>query len=221
MHKRSTMELLFKGKIGGGGSGGLHPSTSSASGAMMEVDPASGTVYTQSHRFEKNNYTAPTSCDVCGSLLWGPRTGLKCQDCGFNTHEKCRDKAPKSCAAKMMTNMPRDHTSDNLDQLARGGDLSNDNSRGRGGLLSEEDDMYYGQFTRNIDENSQIIYQGYLFKQVSIRKWTFLKFLLMILFRPTSRSRVGNNAGSCSTRRSTSCGIMTPARTFIARDTLT
>ncbi len=161
VHKKSTMELIVKGKMGGG----IHQSTSAASGAMMEVDPASGAVYTQTHKFEKNNYTAPTSCDVCGSLLWGPRTGMKCVDCGYNIHEKCREKAAKSCTTKFKTgNVPRDSTTEHLDQLAR--DPAS-NQPGRGGFM-EEDDMYYGQFTRNIDENSQITYQGYLFKQVCI-----------------------------------------------------
>jgi hypothetical protein len=69
MHKRSTIELLLRGKAGGGavgtpggdaGAGGGHPP----------------------HRFEKFNYTnpTPTYCDVCNSLLWGlVRTGYRCQ----------------------------------------------------------------------------------------------------------------------------------------------
>jgi myotubularin-related protein 5/13 len=154
MHKRSTMELILKNKMGSG-----YP-TSASSGA--EVDPASGTVYSHAHKFDKNNYTTPTSCDVCHSLLWGPRTGLRCSDCGYNTHEKCRDKAPKTCT-KFKAAVPRDSTTDNFEQLAR--DVENDQVRSN----LEDDDMYhYGQFTRNVDENSQIIYQGYLFKQVRL-----------------------------------------------------
>ena len=64
VHKRSTIELLLKGKMGassGAGEGG-------------------GAAYTHPHRFEKFNYTTPTYCDNCNSLLWGiVKTGYRCQ----------------------------------------------------------------------------------------------------------------------------------------------
>ena len=85
----------------------------------VDVDPASGTVYSHSHKFEKHNYTTPTSCDVCHSLLWGPRTGLRCIDCGFNVHEKCRDKAPKSCTCFKASAIPKDDTTENFEQFQR------------------------------------------------------------------------------------------------------
>ena len=70
MHKQCTMEVILKNKMGGS----YPPPTSSVA---VDVDPASGTVYSHAHKFDKNNYTTPTSCDVCHSLLWGPRTGLR------------------------------------------------------------------------------------------------------------------------------------------------
>ena len=69
MHKQCTMEVILKNKMGGN-----YPPTSSVA---VEVDPASGTVYSHAHKFEKYNYSTPTSCNVCHSLLWGPRTGLR------------------------------------------------------------------------------------------------------------------------------------------------
>ena len=69
-HKQCTIEVILKSKMGGN-----YPH--SASSVAVEVDPASGTVYSHAHKFEKNNFTTPTSCDVCHSLLWGPRTGLR------------------------------------------------------------------------------------------------------------------------------------------------
>ena len=95
MHKKTTMEVILKNKMGSG-----YPASAgvAASGAV-EVDPSSGTVYSHAHKFEKINYTTPSQCDVCHGLLWGPRTGLRCYDCGYNVHERCREKAPKTLDA--------------------------------------------------------------------------------------------------------------------------
>ena len=82
---------------------------------------------------------------------------FRCADCGYNIHEKCRDKAPKTCT-KFKPPMPRDSTSNNFDQLSHDYDKRLSNSE------HPPDDWHYP--SRNIDENSQIIYQGYLFKQV-------------------------------------------------------
>ncbi len=148
MHKKSTMELLLKNKMGS--SYPLHQ------GPMTEVDPASGTIYSHAHKLEKINYTTPASCDVCHSLLWGPRTGLRCSDCGYNVHEKCREKAPKTCT-KFKAGLPKDATVDNFEPFQH--DLENAKSR----LNLDDEGAFYA---RNIDDNSQIVHQGYLFKQV-------------------------------------------------------
>ena len=67
VHKRSTIDLILRGKKG----------WPSAGGSGTE---ASGTAYTHPHRFEKFNYTTPTYCDLCSSVLWGiVRTGYRCQ----------------------------------------------------------------------------------------------------------------------------------------------
>jgi myotubularin-related protein 5/13 len=73
MHKRSTIELLLRGKVGVSASGG-----SDVGGAVS----GSGGAFAHPHRFEKFNYPTPTPtyCDVCNSLLWGiVRTGYRCQ----------------------------------------------------------------------------------------------------------------------------------------------
>jgi myotubularin-related protein 5/13 len=75
MHKRSTIELLLRGKVGPVGT----PAGNEAGGAG---GGGGGGAYAQPHRFEKFNYTTPTPtyCDVCNSLLWGiVRTGYRCQ----------------------------------------------------------------------------------------------------------------------------------------------
>ena len=36
--------------------------------------------FSHPHRFERYNYTTPTYCDICNSVLWGPvKTGVRCQ----------------------------------------------------------------------------------------------------------------------------------------------
>ena len=82
--------------------------------------------------------------------MWGPRTGLRCYDCGYNVHERCRDKAPKTCTKFKAPNMQKDPTTDNFPGLEP--------------ETSRPDIMVVGP--RPDDENSQIIYQGYLYKQV-------------------------------------------------------
>ena len=157
LHKKSTMELILKNKMGSGYPGAA---ASAASGAV-EVDPASGAIYASAHKFEKINYTTYSSCDVCNSLLWGPRSGLKCADCGYNVHERCRDKAPKTCTKFKTAGIPKDVTSENFDQFIR------DSDRGRSRMNLDDEDVFY---QRNQDDNSQIIHQGYLFKQVNTGK---------------------------------------------------
>ncbi|ROT76370.1 Myotubularin-related protein 13 [Penaeus vannamei] len=60
VHKRSTIEILIRGK------------TSSSAGGGGDTPQG---CYSHPHRFEKYNYTTPSYCDHCSSLLWGP---LKC-----------------------------------------------------------------------------------------------------------------------------------------------
>ncbi|XP_040263020.1 protein kinase C delta type isoform X2 [Bufo bufo] len=50
------------------------------------------------HRFKVYNYKSPTFCDHCGSLLWGlVKQGLKCDECGMNSHHKCQNKVANLC----------------------------------------------------------------------------------------------------------------------------
>ena len=177
MHKRSTMELILRGR-------------SSAASSVTSAYHGGGGGAHQTHRFEKYNYSTPTSCDMCGSLLWGPvRTGLKCADCGYNCHEKCREGVAKACTRYRTSAsglMPRDSTSENLGGAA---DLGSDAARkshegGVGGavpqvLLNDDDDddvvgsggeSLFRQFPAAVaDDQSQIICQGYLHKQANFR----------------------------------------------------
>jgi len=49
IHKRSTLEILVKGKMLG----------------------EAARSFSQPHRFEQTTYTTAVNCDLCGELLWG------------------------------------------------------------------------------------------------------------------------------------------------------
>ncbi|CAN8027521.1 unnamed protein product, partial [Ixodes persulcatus] len=88
VHKRSTIEFLVRGKMTGGALEG-----GGAPGGACAPPPQ---VYP--HRFDRYNYTTPTYCDFCSSILWGlVKTGMHCVDCGYNCHEKCLPSVPKNC----------------------------------------------------------------------------------------------------------------------------
>ncbi|SPP88423.1 myotubularin-related protein 13 [Drosophila guanche] len=72
-HKRSTLEIIMKGRLAGYQDKYFHP-----------------------HRFEKHPYTTPTNCNHCTKLLWGP-VGYRCMDCGNSYHEKCTELSMKNC----------------------------------------------------------------------------------------------------------------------------
>lgn len=59
------------------------------------------------HRFEKFNYSTPVSCDYCKKLLWDlVKNGMKCSDCGYNSHEKCFEFVAKTkCEPKELRNV--------------------------------------------------------------------------------------------------------------------
>ncbi|XP_052225213.1 myotubularin-related protein 13-like isoform X3 [Dreissena polymorpha] len=76
IHKRSTLEILVKGKMLG----------------------EAARSFAQPHRFEEMTYTTAVNCDLCSELLWGlVKPGMHCIDCGYNCHEKCQSSVPKNC----------------------------------------------------------------------------------------------------------------------------
>ncbi|KAI8143926.1 integral peroxisomal membrane peroxin-domain-containing protein [Fennellomyces sp. T-0311] len=52
------------------------------------------------HSFKRTTFTRPTHCQHCNKLLWGlARQGLKCSECHYIVHDRCRDNAPSKCGA--------------------------------------------------------------------------------------------------------------------------
>ena len=84
MHKRSTIELLLRGKAGP-----MAATRETPGDQVREPPPATMMIdimylyqvtFSHPHRFERYNYTTPTYCDICNSVLWGPvKTGVRCQ----------------------------------------------------------------------------------------------------------------------------------------------
>ncbi|XP_025094528.1 serine/threonine-protein kinase A-Raf-like isoform X2 [Pomacea canaliculata] len=47
-----------------------------------------------SHNFGRKTYFSLTFCDMCRNLLF---QGIRCQTCGLKFHQRCEDKAPRTC----------------------------------------------------------------------------------------------------------------------------
>jgi len=169
-HKRNTMELLMKGKVGAGGASG--PSSAEAGSSS------------KTHRLEKYNFPTPTSCDVCSALLWGPvRPGYRCADSGANVCEKCKEILPN--ASSRFRASARGGEAEGMERLGLTVDLEGSvgNAVRRSGEKAntsnntDADDEAGGgadlfrrfAAARPADENSKIICQGYLYKQANFR----------------------------------------------------
>lgn len=50
------------------------------------------------HVFKSASFAIPTTCDFCGSTIWGmSRKGYHCQACAYNCHKNCQMKVPANC----------------------------------------------------------------------------------------------------------------------------
>ncbi|XP_023930025.1 myotubularin-related protein 13 isoform X2 [Lingula anatina] len=149
LHKRSTLEILVRGKMAGD--------------AIKS--------FGQPHRFEKFDFTTASYCDHCGHLLWGltqVKQGMRCADCGYNCHEKCVSSVPKNCAKLIRTPSEQPDSSVNLAEAQphAPGDVTIQASR----------DMYR-QFSARAQEHRT--HEGYLLKQGALLKqWKQRWFVL-------------------------------------------
>nr|XP_022319360.1 myotubularin-related protein 13-like isoform X4 [Crassostrea virginica] len=151
IHKRSTLEILVKGKMLG----------------------EAAKMFSQPHRFEKHTYTTPAYCDYCSQVLWGLlKTGMHCTDCGYNCHEKCLSHVPKNCTKLKIV----PDSSSSSANVSRASDTSTLKSE----ELPVETGPTYATYTptTTATENS-CLHKGYLFKRGALLKgWKQRWFVL-------------------------------------------
>ena len=197
LHKRSTIELIVNGGRGMGGAAAA-AAVAAGIGAPNTAFNENGSSFAQSHRFDKFNYPTTTVCEVCNSMLWGPVTpGIKCSDCGYNCHEKCRDNISKPCSGRksVIGGFQRESATDHFEQLEKwhgynsdrsGGTVAADNhhgayhSGGRGSAMQDDEFSFDNFSPSTADENGQILIQDYLYKQANfkIKGWKPRWFIL-------------------------------------------
>ncbi|XP_064480386.1 myotubularin-related protein 13-like isoform X2 [Ornithodoros turicata] len=164
LHKRSTIEFLVRGKIAGGTlDGGM--------GTGVPAMPTPPQVYP--HRFERYNYTTPTNCDFCKSILWGlVKTGMHCVDCGYNCHEKCLPSVPKNCTKYKASICDVGGVSM---AISKGSNV--ESASVSSGITMHTSSQYYDQFSSHCPENRT--HEGYLFKRGALLKgWKQRWFVL-------------------------------------------
>ena len=95
---RPVEALMQRSRLGGGGLLGGVTSGGGAHGMAGNSNASSASAYGVPHKYERYSYTTLTTCDFCNGLLWGPKTGVRCLECNYNCHQKCREYAPRTCS---------------------------------------------------------------------------------------------------------------------------
>ncbi|CAH1256560.1 SBF1 [Branchiostoma lanceolatum] len=152
-HKRATIEVLIKGKL--------------STGAEK--------AFTHPHRFEMASFPTPTYCDFCSQMLWGiAKQGLRCADCGYSCHERCRELVPKHC--RRVRALADGGVGGSMVRLDSEADVSKASSTSMV-IQGPSDGTLYDQFSSASEEHS--IHEGYLYKRGALLKgWKQRWFVL-------------------------------------------
>lgn len=124
------------------------------------------------HRFEKVVYSSIVSCDYCKMNLFADmvKSGLKCKECGYNSHEKCYEHSSKTkCLANNMCSF--------INHSIENDDVNSVNSES---IKMDNNNLHhhYKQFMENNLAENQT-YAGYLFKRGALLKnWKQSWFVL-------------------------------------------
>ncbi|KAJ8023558.1 Myotubularin-related protein 13 [Holothuria leucospilota] len=151
-HKKTTIDILIKGKNTG------------------DIQPKG---FTYQHRFEPHNFIKPQNCDYCQQMLYGVVKqgvkGMKCEECGYNAHDKCIPHVPKQCRRQGST---RDQVVSQPSHQAASDKTEEE--------VPPEPEVHtggYEDFHANIPDT--ISHQGYLSKRgARLRSWKQRWFVL-------------------------------------------
>ncbi|KAL4225636.1 ARS-binding factor 1 [Mactra antiquata] len=154
IHKRSTLEILVKGKMLG----------------------EATRLFGQPHRFEEWTYTTAVYCDLCSNLLWGlVKTGMHCTDCGYNCHEKCMPSVPKNCT-KLKTVSDGSTSSSSISKPS-GSEASSVHGAGDRISVHTPSTPMYDPYSPSSGEHRT--HEGYLYKKGALLKnWKQRWFVL-------------------------------------------